>query len=172
MILIHTALLCEAQSFIEKYKLKKTNSSPKIYTNDTFIICISGMGSENTTKALEYIYSQFTITKAFNIGIAGCNNTHISIGTLFCTNKQLKHIKTLPLITSEEVVTRSNIQETTLYDMEAKYFEQITNQYLHENDIFIFKIVSDHLSSKILEKDIIKNMISKQKELFKLIKFI
>jgi len=172
MILIHTALLCEAQSFIEKYKLKKINSSPKVYANDIFIICISGIGKENTLKSLDYIFNNYTITKAFNIGIAGCNNSKIPIGNLYSTNKKLQDIETLPLVTLDEIVTNSDLEETTLYDMEAEYFYHITQKYLDTKEIFIFKIVSDHLSSKILEKDIIKNMISKQRELFKFIKLI
>ena len=172
MILIHTALLCEAQSFIEYYKLKKINSSPKIYANDDILICISGIGKLNTLNALEYIYVNYEITKAFNIGIAGCNDTSIDIGMLFCTNQSFAEIKTLPLITSDTVVTDSNIKKTTLYDMEAKYFHHVSQQYIKEEDILIIKIVSDHLSSEILQKDVIKNMISKQKNLHSLIKRI
>jgi hypothetical protein len=169
MILIHTALLCEAQYFIEYYKLKKINSTPKIYTNDEIIICISGMGSRNTLSSLNYIFGNYTITKALNIGIAGCNNPNILIGNLYCTNQRIKDIENLPLITSDKVVTSSNALATSLYDMEGKYFEEITKKYLQEKSIYIFKIVSDHLSSKVLQKDFIKNLISKQKDIHQFI---
>jgi len=46
MILIHTALRCEAQTFIEYYKLKKLNS--KIYLNDEIAVLISSIGKQNT----------------------------------------------------------------------------------------------------------------------------
>ena len=161
MILIHTALLCEAQSFIEYYKLKKTNN--KLYQNDELIVLISGIGKENTLLTLEDIFSNHTIIKAFNIGIAGCNDTTIEIGTLFCTNKCLKDIKKLPLITQDTITINSKETNPTLYDMEAKYFLSICSLYLKKEDIFIFKIVSDHLSSKKLPKDYIKSIISKQK---------
>jgi hypothetical protein len=169
MILIHTALLCEAQSFIEYYKLNKINSTPKIYANDKIIICISGIGSRNTISSLNYVFTNYTINKALNIGIAGCNNINIAIGSLYCTNQRIKEIENLPLITSDKVVTNSNALATSLYDMEGKYFDEITSKYLQQKDIYIFKIVSDHLSSEILQKDFIKNIIAKQKILHQFI---
>ena len=169
MILIHTALLCEAQSFIEHYKLKKTNSSPKIYKNETLLVCISGIGAEKTDLALEYIYENYSIHKAFNIGIAGCNNRTISIGSLYCTNHILDGIDSLPLITSDTVVTKSLEKKTTLYDMEAQYFLEKSLKYLEKKNIYIFKIVSDYLSKEILSKDYIKRLITKQNNLHKFI---
>ena len=167
MILIHTALRCEAQSFIEYYKLKKLNS--KIYLNDEIIILISGIGKKNTLSSLDYMFLTYDIKKAINIGIAGCNNINIKIGNLYCTNQNIKEIENLPLITSDTVVTSSNAMATSLYDMEGQYFDQVSQKYLKKENIYIFKIVSDHLSSKILQKDFIKNLISKQKNLYQFI---
>jgi len=169
MILIHTALLCEAQSFIEYYKLKKTNSTPKIYQNQNILVCISGIGKEKTLLALEYIYENYPINKAFNIGIAGCNDTNISIGSLYCTNHALDQINFLPLITSNTVVTKSKKKETTLYDMEAKYFLEISEKHLKNDALFIFKIVSDYLEDTTLPKDLIKKYITRQNNLHKFI---
>jgi len=169
MILIHTALLCEAQTFIEFFKLKKVNSSPKIYANDDIIICIAGIKANNTRSSLNYLYSNYTITKAFSVGVAGCNNFNIKIGNLYCTNQRIKEIEKLPLITSDTAVTSSDALATSLYDMEGKYFQEVSEKYLEEKNIYIFKIVSDHLSSEILKKDYIKELILKQKILHKYI---
>jgi len=163
MILIHTALLCEAQCFIEYYKLKKISS--KIYTNDKIVLLVSGIGKQNTITELENIFLKYDITKAINIGIAGCNDTKVPIGSLYCTNHCLDEISYLPLVTKDEITTISFASEPTLYDMEAKYFESIVNNKLSKNVIFIFKIVSDYLSSEKLAKDFIKNIIAKQKYL-------
>jgi len=168
MILIHTALLCEAQCFIEYYKLKKLNS--KIYLNNEIVILISGIGKQNTISILDYMFINYNITKAINIGIAGCNDTSISIGSLFCTTSNLKNIDYLPLITNDIVTTESNCDTPTLYDMEAKYFQEISSQYLVDSSIFIFKIVSDHLSNIKLNKDYIKKLIAKHKILHQFIK--
>jgi len=168
MILIHTALLCEAQSFIEYYKLKKLNS--KIYLNDEIVILISGIGKQNTLSSLDYMFLNYNITKAFNIGIAGCNDNTIAIGSLFCTNHKLENIPFLPLLTADTVTTQSSNTSTTLYDMEAKYFQVISAKHLSIDSIFIFKIISDYLSDERLNKDFIKNLIAKQKILHQFIK--
>jgi len=162
MILIHTALLCEAQSFIEYYKLKKTNSTPKVYANNFIIICIGGVGEENTIKSLNYIFKNYIITNAFNIGIAGCNNTDVKIGTLFCTNHNLDKVPKLPLITSNQITYSSKIEETTLYDMEGSFFLEYCLTHLEDKNIYIFKIISDHLNPQKFNKDTIKSLISKQ----------
>ena len=97
------------------------------------------------------MFLNYNIKKVINIGIAGCNNINIKIGNLYCTNQNIKEVETLPLITSDLVVTNSNALATSLYDMEGKYFEEVSLKYLSKEDIYIFKIVSDHLSSKILQ---------------------
>ncbi len=175
MILIHTALLCEAQSFIEYYKLKKTNSNPKIYSNDKIVLIITGVGKDNTLNGLNYIFKNFKILKAVNIGIAGCNNSDTPIGKLFCTNHNLEDIeccilKTVDNPTIAATANISIIENTTLYDMEGDYFLDYTLSKLSLNDIYIFKIVSDYLEDKILPKDYIKSIINKQKE--QIIKYI
>ncbi len=159
MILIHTALLCEAQSFIEFYKLKKVNS--KIYKNDDIVVLISGVGKENTISTLDLMFLNYDIKKAINIGVAGCNDTNIKIGKLFCTNHTLKDINNLPLKTVNKPQTISDTKNRILYDMEGKYFRDIASNYLNHDDIFIFKIVSDYLNSEILKKDYIKSLIKK-----------
>ena len=165
MILIHTALLCEAQTFIEYFKLKKINSTPKIYADDNIIICIAGVGKENTIKALEYIFQNFIIKKAFNIGIAGIFNKDIKIGELFCTTHKLDNILYKKLITVDTPQDNKNCKGDTLYDMEGKYFLQICLQYLLKEDIYIFKIVSDHLDNNILSKDSVKKLICNSKNI-------
>lgn len=167
MILIHTALLCEAQSFIEFYKLKKINS--KTYSNDKIVILISGIGKQNTIKELSNVFLYYNIKKAFNIGIAGCNDIQVPIGSIFCTNQKISNFSYLPLITKDEITTDSKYKESTLYDMEAKYFEDIVSKKLNKDSIFIFKIVSDHLSKERLAKDFIKKIISSHKNLYQFI---
>lgn len=159
MILIYTALLCEAQCFIERYKLKKINSKPKIYTNNKIIICIGGVGKENTFNSLNYIFNNFTIKKAYNIGIAGINNKNIKIGSLFCTTANIKDIPYLQLTTVDKPQVKTTAKEISLYDMEGKYFLEICLKYLTNNNIFILKIVSDHLDLFKLSKDEIKKLI-------------
>ncbi|MEA3553757.1 MAG: hypothetical protein U9R39_05080 [Campylobacterota bacterium] len=159
MTLIHTALLCEAQTFIEILKLKKTNSIPKIYSNEKYIVLIGGIGRENTLNSLEYVFKNYKILKAINIGIAGVSDSSIKIGELFCSNHMLQDIKWLPLKTVDKPQIENNNDKEYLYDMEGQYFLDICHNYLDKKDIFIFKVVSDHLSDDILAKDFIKKLI-------------
>ncbi len=160
MILIHTALLSEAQAIIEKFKLKKIDSNPKTYANNKILVIISGMGKEKTVNSLNSIFENYKITKAINIGIAGCNDTKIEIGSLFCTNKNLQNIKFMELKTVDKPQIFKNTS-SLLYDMEAKYFEEICKKYLDKETIYIFKVISDYLDDRIPSKEFVKKLIQK-----------
>ncbi len=159
MILIYTALLCEAQSFIEYYKLAKINSSPKIYQNDKYLVVIGGIGKENTIKSLSYIFDNYTISKAINIGVAGVSSEDIKIGELFCCNHEILNIKYLQLATVDNPQVKNNSDELSLYDMEGFYFQQECSKFLLSSNIYIYKVVSDYLSDEVLKKDFIKSLI-------------
>lgn len=160
MTLIHTAFQSEAQSIIELFNLKLFQANnQKIYMNDNIILIISGMGEENTTNALAWIFDNYDIHKAINIGIAGCSNKSIDIGELFCTNRYLKNIKYMNLETVNNPKIFTNILSDTLYDMEARYFLDISLKFLDEKDIYIFKVVSDYLDDTIPNKEFVKQLI-------------
>ena len=166
MTLIHTALLCEAQTFIEIYKAKKINSTPKIYQKDNIIICIGGVGKENTLNSLKYVFNNYTVQKAINIGIAGIADTNIPIGTLFCTTHTLDKIKKLPLISVNTPQRQeNNHQKDHLYDMEGNHFLNYCTKYINKDNIYIFKIISDHLTYIKLNKEITKQLILAKKNI-------
>jgi len=162
MILIHCALLSEAQYIIEKEKLKLKQKNPKVYLNDKIVLVVSNVGKNNTITALEFIYQNYKISKAINIGIAGCNDKSIEIGALFCTNHHLENIPYMQLQTvhSPQLLTL-NSSFLTLFDMEGRYFIEISNKYLEKKDIFVFKVVSDHLDDTIPSKEFVKQLIKK-----------
>ena len=116
MILIDTALLSEAQSVIEKYKLKLIQKNPRVYQNDKIVLVITGMAKDNTIDNLKYILSQYKISKAINLGIAGTNDTDIKIGTLFCTNQKLENIDYLELKTLNSAKTIFTDKKSYLYE--------------------------------------------------------
>lgn len=155
--LIHAALLCEAQTFIEKLKLKKINSAPKIYANANTLVLIGGVGKDNTVNSLEYIFQNYNISKVFNIGTAGCSDKTVEIGSLFCSTHKLDGIDILPLITNEFPVFEKEIEQKALFDMEGEYFYEISKKYTE--DIYIFKVVSDHLDIQRLDKEFVKKII-------------
>jgi len=162
MILIHTALLCEAQAVIEKYKLKLIQKNPRIYTNEKIVLLVSGIGKENSLKNLKLIFKNYKISKALNVGIAGCSDTNIPIGTLFCTNHHLPNIAHLPLKTVDTPKVKTQKHNSpTLYDMEGSYFLSVAKNWLNEKNIFILKVVSDHLDDTKPSKDFVKKLILK-----------
>lgn len=158
MTLIHCAMLSEAIYLIENLKLKPIEKNPKIYQNQNIILVVSNIGKINTIKALDYIYKNYTIQKAINIGIAGTNDTTIPIGTLCCTTHKFDDIKNITLKTVDIPQTQQE-PNSCLYDMEGQYFYDISSLYIDEKEIFIFKIVSDYLSSDIPSKEFVKQLI-------------
>ncbi|MBS9778980.1 MAG: nucleoside phosphorylase [Campylobacteraceae bacterium] len=154
MTLIHTALLCEAQSIIERLRLQKVAKNR--YENDNFILIISGIGAKNTKLSLEEIFSTCKFEYAINIGIAGCKDKDVPIGELFCTNKQILHAKNATITSVDKPTKDIN---TTLVDMEAAEFELTCKRFGVE--CLVLKVVSDHLDDKIPKKDFVINLIRK-----------
>ncbi len=170
--LIHTALLCEAQSLIDFFKLKMDTTIQnipkysKLYINNEIILIVSGIGKANTLKALTFIFETFEIKKAINLGIVGCGDSSIKIGTLFCTNKLLPNINFTPITTVDKPLECDAELETLLVDMESKYFIQVSKEHNISN-IYIFKVVSDHLDLEIPKKafviELMQNTFAKWK---------
>lgn len=158
--------MCEAQPIVEYFKLKKLEN--RLFSNGEIFVFVGGVGAK-TAHNLGAILHQFTFEKIINIGIAGCGDKSVKIGELFCTNKKVDGVVYKKLIT---VDTPQNVvcSKNCLFDMEGRYFFDAAKEFVSEENIFVFKVVSDHLDSKILDKDfvnrLIKNTIS---EWYKLI---
>ena len=161
MKLIHVALFIEAKPFIELFNLKQYDTKPfKIFKNDDFVLIVSGLGKQNTLKALELIFENHQITQAFNIGTAGCSDRSILLESLFCTNRDDTILDYLPCTTVDTPQT-STQEKPMLYDMEAYYFLEVSEQYLQEQNIYVLKIVSDHCDDSVFKKEIVYNMIKR-----------
>lgn len=158
-LLIHTALLAEAKPLIGRLKLQKEENG--LYMNDEVVLCVSGIGKEKTIKAIEKLFKHYCFSKAFNIGIAGCKDTTVSIGTLFCTNRKLEGIKQTSLSTVNEALEDASKLHTTLVDMEADAFLQTCHKYLYIEQVYVFKVVSDYLDATIPTKGFVSNLIQK-----------
>ena len=171
--LIYTALLSEAQPLINFLKLKQDLNVQQLPQNsklfkdkdDKYLLIVSGIGRENCLNSLNYIYENFEISKAINMGIAGCSDSSIKIGTLFCTNRFLPNINFAPITTVDNPLDSDENLETLLVDMEAKYFLDISKKYC--KDIYCFKIVSDYLEVQIPKKAFVIELIEKSKDKWK-----
>ena len=161
--LIHTALYPEAKPLIQYFNLVQNKSYEplKIFENNQYILVVSGMGQVKTTDALVFVFEIFNINKAVNIGIAGCIDKRIKLGSLFCTNHSLPNIQTASLTTVDEPLEDASLLKTLLVDMEAKSFVQCARKNLNKENVFVFKIVSDYLSKEIPDKSLVYNSIKK-----------
>ncbi|MDX1809511.1 MAG: nucleoside phosphorylase [Sulfurospirillaceae bacterium] len=124
------------------------------------MLAILGMGAKNTLK-LDEVLQDHDIKRAINIGIAGCKNRSIEIGSLFCTTHELGFIKKESLGCHDKAINDMDFIETTLVDMESDIFLKITQKYLNKQDIYILKVVSDHLDTKIPEKEFVWKIMKK-----------
>lgn len=171
--LIHTALLPEAQALINFLKLKQETNDQNlpngnklfIDENEKYLLIVSGTGKENCQKSLEFIFENYKIEKAINIGIAGCGDSKIKVGTLFCTNRLLPNINFAPITTVDEPLESDENLETLLVDMEAKYFLELSKKYCKNN--YCFKVVSDHLDIEIPKESFIIELIQSSLESWK-----
>lgn len=161
MTLIHTALYPEAKPIIEYFKLKQFQTQPyKVYKNKDIVLCVSGIGKIKTINCLEDIFMNYSFSKAFNIGIAGCKDETISIGTPFCIENKIDTLEKAGLTTVDQPLDTKDKLNTLLVDMEAEYFKAISLKYLDQDNIYIIKVVSDHLNKAIPKKSFVNMLIN------------
>jgi len=165
--LIHTALLCEAQPIIQYLKLLKNKDVPNMYENETHILMVSGIGKTATLKALTPIFNNYPVKKAINIGIAGCKDNTLAIGTLCCTTHALNNIVFTTLSTHESAIDNNEALTTVLVDMEAQYFFDVCKSFVPHESIYCLKVVSDYLSTTIPTKEFVSGLIQKNMALIK-----
>lgn len=168
-ILIHTTSIIEANPIIDFFSLKKLENSflNEIYSNDDILLIISGVSKDLIVKSLEYIFENYTISKAFDLSIASCSDGSIAIGTLFCTNKFVGGLNFANITTVEKSLETDEYLETLLVDKQAMFFSQICKKNI--KDFYILKIVSDYFDENELSNEkifeLINNSISKWKKL-------
>lgn len=159
MLLIHTALNCEAKPFIKHFALKKVSNAPfPLFKNDAIALIISGSGAVRTSVAIGYLgglfYNNHPIS-FLNVGITG--HSTYPIGSLFLGHKISVDSDTKcfypPLLCRETMNTEAihtvSAVETaytlpTLYDMEAAHFFTSALKFATIECIQTLKCVSDN----------------------------
>ncbi len=160
-ILIHTAFFAEAKAVVEYFRLQCLQTKPyKIYAKDEIVLVVSGMGEE-CRLVLEDIFEKYKFKRAINLGVAGCKDKGIEIGSIFCTTHDLGFIEMQSLSSSVKAVDDPRLLKSTLVDMESSVFTQISQKFLKKEEIFILKVVSDHLETKIPKKEFIWKIMKK-----------
>ncbi len=160
-VLIHTAFFAEAKPIIEYFKMQCLQKKPYyIFEKSDIILVASGIGAKNTSNIKE-IFDRYKIKRAINVGIAGSKDKSIEIGSLFCTNHELFFIKFATLSSVQNPLDDKAKISTTLVDMEAQSFLQICKNRVDSKNIYILKVVSDYLDTKIPQKEFVWNIIEK-----------
>lgn len=92
MILLTTALYCEAQAFIQHYHLRKDISFTKfqVFRSDDILLLITGTGSMQAAIGTSYLCSLIPPKDKdifINIGVCGLSKNTAGIGSVFLGNK-------------------------------------------------------------------------------------
>jgi hypothetical protein len=160
MTLLHFALRAEAQCFLEYFRfnapLPHTPSAFKLYGNEKLTILISGTGARKTEAALRWVRTHRVFQAAYNIGIVGCNDTSVPIGTLFSYLPYTPQRAEPPVISVSAPQTKSTRNETALYDMELEAFYHALHPSVDSRNLGAFKVVSDHLDATVPSKSYVK----------------
>ena len=152
-----TALSCEAQPIVEYLKLKKIEKN--LFGDGKFFVFVGGVGSK-IGQNLAQLLDKIIFDRIINFGVAGTNDKSVQIGELFCVNHEINGIKSAILQTvSEPKITENLDRDLRLFDMEGEYFLQTAMKYIENQNIFVFKIISDHLQNERLEKKFISDLI-------------
>ena len=163
--LLHFALRAEAQAFIEKLKLEpipRTARSYALFGNARYIALIGGIGAEATQTSLEHFFTADPLarqmTKACNIGIVGCNDVRVAIGTLFVFDPY-EPPSLPPIVSVQTPQSASDTPTTTLYDMECDAFVRTLRRCLPHTRLTVCKVVSDHLDDARPSKAFVKELM-------------
>ena len=75
-ILIHTTSIIEANPIIDFFNLKELENPQqiKIYSNDDILLIISGVSRDLIVQSLDYVFKNYSISKAFDLSIASCSD--------------------------------------------------------------------------------------------------
>ncbi|HEX2925998.1 MAG TPA: hypothetical protein VHP38_07035 [Ruminiclostridium sp.] len=182
MLMIFTALYCEAQPLIKNYKLKRNNNINKfqVFQNDNIILTITNTGSIAAAIAVSYISALFPPAPSdflINIGICGSADRSITVGNILLCNKITEgatgrsfypDVLFRHTFSEGSLITCSRIQhdlykkrDEMLFDMEAAGIYQSSVYYFQPHQISILKIVSDYGTSEMSDPGEVSGLIDK-----------
>ena len=166
-ILLHCAMKKEAVQIAEKLSLNKTDEN--LYKGENVSLIISGIGKQKTAiEVVKYLENNPKPDLIINIGFAGSSNekvgTWVSISKSYnmeweipgeekysmdVGNQDLitvENLKKLPCYSAEGFVTKTDIKEDVIFDMELHSLAIICDMYKIE--LASLKKVSDNLNIK------------------------
>lgn len=169
MINFVTALNCEAQPIINRYRLKAyTERSPfRIYGNDSMRLIISGIGKVSASAATSYLYALSDPSKHhvwLNVGVAGHRSLPLGEGIFahkitdsgagkswYPTCIFKAPCDTSCLETYDKAVEQYPLEAAV--DMEASGFYETACRFSTTEFIHCFKVISDNEGSPLEKLD-------------------
>lgn len=181
MVFIVTALMLEASPLIEYYNLKKDMNinNYQVYKNEDITLIISGVGKIKAAMAAVYLLSTFKGKKEdilINVGFCGTKSLKYNLGEPIIINKVKdidtgrdyyadvyfgKNIKKGTLCCSSKLMFKEDYIEddNVLVDMESAGIMEAGQKFLYAHNTVILKIISDFLTPKDLDKEVLKGYI-------------
>lgn len=181
MILIVTALQCEAKPLINHFNLKreKTPGRFSIYSNPEICLVVSGTGMLKcaVAAASAITFKGNTIIRgAINAGICGSLSRSVECGTAILPNKIVN--KVTQRVYYPDILFSHSLMEGTLYsfphpaaengtdscdaefvDMEAAGFMEASLSFLPPQSIHCLKVVSDYLEGRKLDQEYVSGIM-------------
>jgi len=157
-LLIHIALPIEAKAMRKYLNLDQIN--PNTYADEDILLAISGMGAENTRRALEPLFDVYSFERALNFGMTGCKDEAFDIGTLACVTHALDKIPKMNLTCVAQPMEDLRELPATLVDMESTAFRDICTLHVKSENIYIFKVISDYGAGEIPTKSFVQDLLS------------
>jgi len=181
MKLLVVALYPEARPWIVRLGLKKPSSANglEVYLGQGHALLVTGVGkvpaAVRVARALE-LSELSGVRCVINIGICGCADASIALGTVFLANKieeagtgraffpdmLVRHpFLESALVTVERPVLDgpNPLAGPVLYDMEAAGIFQAASCFVTADRQHYIKVVSDHLDGGMLSKERIEELV-------------
>lgn len=180
MLCMMCALRCEADPFIQKWKLKKVDEESifPIYKGEDTLLIISGIGKIQAASAVSFLKGRFQIpyfAAWLNVGIGGQKKGNIGSGILahliWDSTTQKKYFPSVvfappfPLATVYSVDSvEIHYHQDGVYEMEAAGFYGACSRFALFELIHCCKIISDNEehSVKNLDEKKVRELIEQQ----------
>ncbi|MGK5595373.1 MAG: hypothetical protein ACSNEK_08455 [Parachlamydiaceae bacterium] len=179
MLLLITALGCEAEPLIDHFGLQRKESMSRfsLFENETTMLAVCGVGKNKVATAIGYLYGlhPYRYHSWLNIGIAG--HAEHEIGQGFCIQKltdQSTKINYYPIFLDPPPAPTANLLTVdkpekefvhdSLCDMEGSSFFAAASHFSTVELIHSFKVISDNAkhSFEKLDKKMVSSLIGEQ----------
>ncbi|NLG89735.1 MAG: hypothetical protein GX494_11115 [Clostridiaceae bacterium] len=181
MIMIFTALYCEAKPIIRFFGLKKDTGHHlfQVFKNDDIILLVTKPGIVNAAIGVTHLCSAYPPNPSdllLNIGICGAGDRNIPTGTVYLCNKIYEMdtgiyfypdmifahpFEESGIVSSSNPVSEKHSADIPelLADMEASGIYRAGILFFQPHQMFFIKIVSDYLQSDKIDSSIVSELI-------------